>query len=172
MFFKIPEVISFHEMMDSEPIHTLEILFNKTCIGHASYQYKNGDSIVLHWLEINTGLQGKGIGSRCLDYFCQKAMSESKTLIVNAFNEEVLNDFYFQWFRKRVHCDSQNEDEVKNYFNCLIVNEESADFNQVYPVFMLKAEDITWRPGDLAKNIHKKIAEPVEHDEELYKKSL
>ncbi|KTD19081.1 hypothetical protein Ljor_0047 [Legionella jordanis] len=143
------EQLKFEEIFDNngKNEHHINILSNKKIVGHCIYKDRKDGDIDFTWIEVKEEFRGNGFASKCLDYICQKALMDSRALIINVVDEEVLSNFYFKWFKRRVNPNDIDDydDEVLDYFNNLVTNEDKY-LNAHHPTLVLKPEDINWTP--------------------------
>ncbi|STX55553.1 Uncharacterised protein [Legionella beliardensis] len=142
------ESLEFEEILSKDECK-IKILNKGVVVGHAVYKDRKDGDIDLAWIGVEEEFQGQGFASKCLDYLCQKALNESKALVINVVDEEVLSNFYFKWFKRRANSsdiDDYDEDII-DYFETLVAKPGDKYFNINHPTLILKPEDINWAPN-------------------------
>lgn len=74
------------------------IYFEEKEIGNAVYQIID-DNLQLKWIEINEPEQGKGYGFAVLNHIANMAIAKHLNFVIDAINDELLNNFYYKWFK-------------------------------------------------------------------------
>lgn len=147
MFQKKQSLIVFQEeFKEDENKYQINAMYQGKSAGYAIYQIREDGDIDFTWLETNKDYQRKGIASKLVDYLCEKAISNSNSLIINVVDEEVLNGFYLNWFIKRVNPeDKYDVNDIKDYFYDAVPT-DGMYFNENHPTLVLTSENLKWKP--------------------------
>lgn len=148
-------VINIDEIIDESGRIRINAIHNSRNVGHAICKYTEKGDIDFSWLETEDTCLGRGVASQLVDYLCEKASKEAKKLIINVVDEDVLQGFYFKWFRKHTDEDNQYPNKVQKYFQGLLSEKGDKHFNSNHPTLVLTPESIAWRP-EAKKNQRKK----------------
>jgi hypothetical protein len=146
MFSNKPFSLQNIELIDHP--NEIQVIFQGKEIGIARYYYQNTkeNELYLSWIEINEKFQRGGIASKLLDYVCNKACKEDKILVINVVNEEVLDGFYFNWYKKHMNEMSVNGSKIKKQFNSFLPDENqySQYLASSHPTLVFTPKDMPW----------------------------
>lgn len=100
-------------LLKDEPICTARYKITKT-------------DLQLNWIETQEEYQRQGVATKVMDIICDEALKRNMPLVVKVVNEIVL-EFYHQWYLKRMEHSGADMAEVKKQFTRACVTDEDTD---------------------------------------------
>lgn len=112
----------------------VKIYFNEKEVGSAIYQIID-NKLQLKWIEINEQEQGKGYGFAVLDHIANMVIAEHVDFVIDAINDELLNKFYYKWFKMWGNSKGADNEQIMEIFERSIIEEHN-------PKIVLKREEL------------------------------
>ena len=112
----------------------VKIYFNDKEVGSAVYQIID-NILQLKWIEINEHEQGKGYGFAALDHIANMAIAEHVDFVIDAINDDLLNNFYYKWFRIWGEFKGADDEQIMEVFERSIIEDHN-------PKIVLKREEL------------------------------
>lgn len=128
------ELIEYEEFKNQ---FVLKAMVKHVCVSHAVYHVFEG-TLYLTWIETQAEFRGKGYAFKLLDYLAEKALVQKINIAIIVIDEYTINDFYFNWYVKRIGADDEAVDEVKQKFNTLLSQGDT-------PSLLFSPKDLIWQ---------------------------
>lgn len=134
--FKISTKKNFHS-------NTFEISIDDQQIGNGVYNITS-NQICLTWIEINEKYQGNGYGFQALDYFAEKAIEQDVTFKIRVVDDNLLNNFYFKWYKKWSLSENIDEEQIQYIFEQCVIDDSILELEFTPDMLSVRACKQIW----------------------------